>query len=353
MVELHAAQICGLGHLHVPGGGHARAHAQHGADAVGAGGGLGDRDDQVRQLDQLHQNLADVIHQRHDLALAERARVDPHRAGVQQRDQRGVDGDVGQRVHQRTDLAGQALQAGQSRVLAVELGDFVVLAAEGAQHAGTAQVLAGQQQHAVQLGLGLFVQRHGDQHDAEHDHRQHRYGHREHQRAAHVDGEGHDHRAEHDEGRAQEQSQTEVHARLHLIDVAGHAGDERGGADAVEVGKAQLLDVGKHRVAQLRGQAHGGLRGEVLGGHAAGQADQAQQHQNRAHAQDVARVAAGDALIDDGGDDEGNDQLKAGLQQLEQRAEDALLPVIPQIRKYLFHKRLPFPAELTSLSCIF
>ena len=34
-----------------------------------------------------------------------------------------------------------------------------------------------------------------------------------------------------------------VHARLHLIDVAVHAGDERGGADRVQLRVAQRLDM--------------------------------------------------------------------------------------------------------------
>ena len=66
----------------------------------------------------------------------------------------------------------------------------------------------------------------------------------EHRRGPGVHGERHDHGADHHERAAQEQAQEEVQSALHLIDVAGHAGDEGAGAHAVSISvKPRPLDV--------------------------------------------------------------------------------------------------------------
>ena len=92
---------------------------------------------------------------------------------------------------------------------------------------------------------------------AEHDGEQRRDRHDEDERGLRIDSEGHDHCAEHDKRRAQQEPQREIQAILHLIHVAGEAREERRRADPVEVGIAERLDVGKERLAQAGGEAGG------------------------------------------------------------------------------------------------
>ena len=228
MVEFHRARRVRRGRFNIFRGYDLRAQRQHGVYAPPAGNGLGYRDNQVGELDQLHQYLPHVVDQRHDLSLREHAAVDLQRAGSDQQHQREVDGDVGQRIHQRADSAGEHLQPRQYGVARIEGGDLVILAPERAQHARAFQIFAGRQRHLVQPGLRVFVHRHRNEHNAEHDDGQHGNRHCKDYRAATVDKEGHDHCTEHDKRRAQEQAQAEIDAGLHLVDVAGHARNQRG-----------------------------------------------------------------------------------------------------------------------------
>ena len=85
------------------------------------------------------------------------------------------------------------------------------------------------------VNLGQHVQGEAEQHNAEHRNGQNGNGDGENNGAGGVYDVGHDHRAKHDEGRAQNQAQCQVDARLYLTDVARHTGDHRRAAHAVKV----------------------------------------------------------------------------------------------------------------------
>lgn len=116
-------------------------------------GCLRQRDDQIRHLNQLDENLAHVIIQRDDLPLRQRAHLHAHRAGVNQHDHRRVDDHIGRRVHHRGDAADGKLHAGEELKLVLKLRALRVLLAEGANHANARQIFAGRRGYAVQLPL--------------------------------------------------------------------------------------------------------------------------------------------------------------------------------------------------------
>ena len=225
------------------------------------------------------------------------------------------------------------LELCQGVVLLLEALVLGGLPAKGPDDPHAGEVLPGGAQHLVQARLHLLVPGHGPQHHAEHHHRQQGDGHHEHQRRGHVEGKGHHHGAKHHKGGAQQQPQGQVQAVLHLVDVAGHAGDKGGGAHGVHLGVAQGLDVGEQVVPQLGGNAHRGLGREELGGDGAHQAHHAQAGHHQAHAAHIAPIGAGNAHVDDSGHHQGNQQLEGGLQQLEQRPQDALLLIAAHIGK--------------------
>ena len=84
------------------------------------------------------------------------------------------------------------------------------------------------------------------------------------------------------------------------------------------------VDVPEHLGAQHRAKALAGPRRTVLADQRAAKAHQTQQHHHAAHAQHIAAVAIGDADVDDLRHDQGHDQLKDGLGQLENRADQHL-----------------------------
>ena len=75
---------------------------------------------------------------------------------------------------------------------------------------------------------------------------------------------------------------------------------------------------------QCRAKTQSGLGGKVLGGQAAGHAHNGQKHQQAALPPDKGQVGVLDAFIHDTGHHKGHQQLKTGLQHLEQRGDDSL-----------------------------
>ena len=69
-------------------------------DAVATGDRFRHIDDQVRQLDQLYQNLRHIVDKRHDRTLCDKAAVYPDGPRIEQYEQSAVDHHVGQRIHQ-------------------------------------------------------------------------------------------------------------------------------------------------------------------------------------------------------------------------------------------------------------
>ena len=342
MVELHLAALFVMGcRRRIGGVGHAGGNVQQIGHTVGAGQRLGDGDDEVCHLHQLHQNLAHIVHQSHHLALGQAAQVHPHCAGVQQRDDGQVNNKGGNGVGQAGDAAHLLLQAVQGLHRSGKAAALRVLPAEGPDDPNAGEVFPGNAGHAVQLRLRLFIKRHGERHNAEHHQAQKRNGRRKDQRGLPVNGEGHHHGAKHHKGAAQQQAQGHIDAVLHLVHVAGHAGDEGGWADLVLRREIQRLDVGKQGVAQPGGKAHGRFCRKVLGRDAAGQADDRQQHQQAAHAQDVANVLLADAGVDNRRHHQRHKQLERGLQHLKQRGQHRLAAIALAVFEQAFQGCIP------------
>ena len=68
--------------------------------------------------------------------------------------------------------------------------------------------------------------------------------------------------------------------------------------------------------------------GKILSGDRANQPNNTQRHHQTAHFKDVSAIHLSDAVVYDTGNNQGNNQLKCSLQQLEQRAQSAF-PAIP------------------------
>ena len=237
MVKAHGIAGLVLSHFaqQLGGKGHAGLRVQHRLHTACAGQRLADLHDEVGQLYQLHKDLVHVVHQRDDIAGGHAAHIDLDAAHIEQSHDGQIDDDVGQRAHQGGDVAHMELHPGQQVVGRLKAVDLALLLIKGADHAHTGQVLAGQAQHPIQPGLHGLVQRSGDDHHAEHHNAEQRDGdYKDHCRPG-VDRKGHDHGAQHHKGAAQEQAQKQVEPALHLIDIAGHAGNEGAGAQRIHL----------------------------------------------------------------------------------------------------------------------
>ena len=99
--------------------------------------------------------------------------------------------------------------------------------------------------------------------------------------------------------------------------------------------------MGEQLTAHAGGRAHGGAGGEILGGDGPRKPHEGQQHQHPAELPDEGGVSPSDALIDDGGNDKGHAEVKAGLQQLEQGGQYAFLGVHTKAAQENFHRYAP------------
>ena len=333
MVKAHGVGCLVGGHLaqNFSRESHAGFRVQHSLHAACAGDAFAHLHDEVGQLDQLHQDLVHVVHQSDDVAGSHAAHVDLDAAHIQQCHDGDVDEHIGHRVHQGGDMAHVQLHVGEQGVGVLKARYLVLFLVKGTHDAHAGQVFAGQAQHTVQTVLHRLIHGPGGGHDTEHDNAQQRDGHHEDQRGFHVDREGHDHGTDHHERAAQEQAQKQVQAALHLVHVAGHAGDEGAGAQGVHLRKAQALDVGKQGVAQGRGIAHSRLCGEILSRQAAGKADGSQQQQQAAPHEDIVEIAGSNADVHDVRHDQRHEQVERGFQHLEKRRKHAFAPVAVQI----------------------
>ena len=206
---------------------HGRLRVQHLLHPSQACQRPADADNQIGQLYQLHQDLIHIIDQRHNSSGQQNTALHLPGARIQDGDHSQVHRHIGERIHQSGNMAHMKLQIHQRIIGRRKLLHLGLLPAEGPDHPDAGEIFPGGPGNRVQTGLNLFVPGGCPAHDAEHNHRQHRDRHHKNQRHLHIDGKGHDHGAEHDKGRTQEQAQHHVHSVLHLIGVAGHPGDQR------------------------------------------------------------------------------------------------------------------------------
>ncbi len=162
--------------------------------------------------------------------------VDQHTAPQQHHHDAEVDDEVGHGIHQGRDTPRHRLHLFQGVVGLGEIPDLVLLAGEGPHYTGTHIVFPGQQGDLVQHALGLMIAGHRDAHDQVDDQGDQHRDQQEPGGHLGADGQRHDQGANNDKGAPQQQTQGHVHAVLQLVDVAGHAGDQGGGADAVQLG---------------------------------------------------------------------------------------------------------------------
>ena len=307
-------------------------------DTPGTGGGLGQRNDQVGQFDQLHQDLSHIVVQGDQLTLGQPAAVHLQRAGMDQEEDAGIQGQEGHRVHGGRQPACEQLDLRQQPVQAGKAFRLVFLLYEGADHAHAGEVFPRGGGDAVQPFADLLLQGHRAKDDAEDNQEQGQDDAAEDQRTTRVNGAGHDERAEDHEGRAQQQAQAEVDPRLHLVDVPGDPGDQGGGTETVQIRVGKGLDMGKEVMPERCGEADGRARGEILGGERGSQAEQRHQDKLEDTPPDHGQSLLPQAFIHQTRDDQRHDQLKNRFQQLKGRPEDAFLPVLLQSAPESFHR---------------
>ena len=151
-----------------------------------------------------------------------------------------------------------------------ELGGLVVLGHEGFHDANRRDVLLDGIVQSVVLLENTAEDREGNKHDDRQDDGEHRHHAEEDEGHLHVDTPRHDDREDDHEGHTYSDADEHAEGVLHVGDVRGHAGDQGGRREAVDVRKREVLHLKEEILAQVLRQAHRGGRSETCGEDTAG-----------------------------------------------------------------------------------
>ena len=292
---------------------------------------------EVCELEQLHEHLAHVVHERHEGSLREVTRLDADAADVEHNDEPQVHGGIREWVHEAGDVTHVDLTMPEAIEQVVEQAALLVLSTEGSQDAHALELLGRGEQDAIEAVLDLAVAPDGHAHD-EPDEQKDDGGHDNEQRSL---GAAHEvcgtYGAEDGDGAAKDEAKEEVHAVLDLARVVGEPRDERGGAELVDVGAGERHDMGEEIVSKCRAKPGAKLGREVLGRDCADPTHEAHGNEGGRARHDVVGVACCYALVDDACHDERHENLECGLKALEQRRQNAFLAIAPEVSDKLEH----------------
>ena len=140
----------------------------------------------------------------------------------------------------------------------IEFLDFVILTHKVLHHAHAAQVFL---HHVVERIVGFeHAAEDGMRaaHDQIHAQAHHRQAQQEHQRNLRVDGQRHYHGEDQRHGRTHGHAHDHLESVLHVGHVRGQTGDDRGGAELIDIGERIILNAVIHIMAQVAREAAGG-----------------------------------------------------------------------------------------------
>ena len=132
---------------------HARHCFQHLPDPVPGGKGLGHGNDQIGQLDQLHQDLGHIVDQGDDCPLCQDTSLHLQSSPPQQGDQSAIDQHIGDRIHQGGNPSHKTLQPVQLLIFPAKSFYLFLFSSKSPDHPGSGQRFPGQQEDMIQSTL--------------------------------------------------------------------------------------------------------------------------------------------------------------------------------------------------------
>ena len=287
----------GHGEHHIDHGDHHQRHehlnavGEHGGELADVDGRAAIRDDELR-ADEEHEHHIEVHAQLHE---------------------RGVERDHALGVRE---VAADVVACGG------ELFRLVALTREALHHAHRAHVFLHGFVELIVLAEHRAERGHGLARDEEQPDDQHRHDDHKGQRESSAHNERHDDGEDHHQRRADRDADAHHVRHLHILNVGGHARDERGGRELVDVLERKALHLGEEVMAHVFGKAGRRLGAGKARRAAAHERDHRQQHEHKTHAHDAAELRAGLDLIDEVCRFKGNDNVDGDLGQNEHERPD-------------------------------
>ena len=278
---------------------HRRLGVEHFVDAVGTGLGAGELKQRHSHHHNAHQNLEDIVDE--GLQVAQQEALGHHHlaAQIQYRHRGAVHGQHHD-GHDGNDL--EAYVEGGVHQFVIGLFEFVPLVVfpdKGLDHPNGDQVFLKGVVQAVDLFLHGLKQAGTDLHqNADGQHHQGN-DHQQHHGQTGIDGDADAQRGDQHDGSPDQHTQAHVQHHGHGVDIVGHAGDEGGGREPVDVREGEVLHLVKQALTQIGAEALAGKGGVFGAEHAAGHGGQREQEHDSSHFTDIGHVSRRNGYIDD------------------------------------------------------
>ena len=276
-----------------------RACAKHFVDAVGRGAGFAHGHEDPGQTHDAHGN---------HIKVGEECQDDPrfhstvvHPSGPQQYDQSQTDiqAELEEGSRDGHDRAGGDVRLGHVLVGVGKTLLFIFRFGEGFHHPDAGDVLPHDPNQHIQLALYAGI--HGDAlgRDRQHDqNEQGKHDHQDHGKRS-VHGQGHGHAAQEQHRRTDAQSLELLHGGLHIVAVGGHAGNEGGKTESVELVAAEVGDLSEKRLPHIIADAMGIFDGPAVGGDIEHPGDDGCGKHEAAPENDRLQLSQGHHIVDD------------------------------------------------------
>ena len=304
---------------------------EHLTNPVDAGQGHADHDHHHGQHHQAHQQGHDVAEQAGQIAGGQAAAH--NEVGAQPGHHN--DAEIDRHHHGRVVEGQQALSLDEQIVQVLggpgELLVLIVLPDKGLDHPNGGDILLDAGVQIVILFEHLVEYLQGGQHDGADHHHQEHHGDQKGQAELDIDNQAHDIAENQRQWGAYRHPDHHHEGHLHVGDVGGHPGDQAGHAELVDVGKGKSLDPVVDGLPQVCGEARRGAGGEFARQGAKDQAQEGHDNHENAVAVDHRQVALFQALIDDDGSNERQQDLHDDLQGCQPDTEQGVPFILLQL----------------------
>ena len=297
---------------------------------------VGDHHQRVHDLQHITQKAGEFAH-------LHTPRNDHITAEPEQQRHRRIHGELeGGQVHHRI-MEGALAGLHQAAVYPLELLLLILAPHEGLYRPDGGQILLHDHIHPVHSRLQPAVHGRHLIYDKGQHRRQHRHAAQKDQAQPGVHEEGQPHAHDQHGGTAHHGPQPAAHRILQYRDVGGHAGDQRGCLEPVQIREGILLDFLVLLLTQNRAETTG-CPGHVTGiEHAGHQREQGAHPHLHAFDEDVIHIPVGHAHVDGVSHNHRNEHFQAGFQHHKQHCQNKFLFIAAQMREntlQLFHSQL-------------
>ena len=294
-----------------------RLDLQHLGDAVGRRAGLADHDEDAVDAHHALQHHVEIRQKRKDHARLDLSAVHPCRPQPHYQRKADVEAHLHQRTGNGHDGAGLDIRPGHGLIAQAEAPLFIFGFGKRLDHTNAGNILTHHAHHIVQTLLHLAVKRNAISGNAQDDHDQNGNHHTQDGRERSVHHQRYTDAAQKHHRYAHAQGLQGLHAGLHVVAVAGHAADEAGQTEGVELRAGEVGRFGKQVLTDIVGHVMRVVNRHAVGPDIELAGDQCGGDHQKAPENHLPHLPQRHHLVDQVFQNIGNQQLRHRAQQLD------------------------------------